>query len=70
MNGHGQCWFNCNKNKSGNVGEARKGILNRYGQEVIDELESHHQPLKYTIENLMVIDRWYKRKTDRLLRTI
>ena len=66
MNCHGQCWYNCNKNKSGNCIEARKGIVSRYGVSVIDEIESYHPPKKYTIDNLRVIDKWYKRKIKRL----
>ncbi len=66
MNAHGQCWWNCNKNRSGNVTEARLGIIERYGVEVVDFLEGYNADKKYTIDNLKIIDKWFKRKTERL----
>lgn len=66
MNAHGQCWWNCNKNKSGNIVNARIGIIARHGEGVVDLLESHHKSKNYKINHLEIIDRWYKRKIKRL----
>lgn len=45
-NVNGQC-AGCNTFKHGNLLEYRKGILAKYGQEVLDELETlHNQPFK------------------------
>lgn len=69
MNAHGQCWWNCNKNRSGNIVNARIGIMSRYGESVVDWLESYHEPKQYKIYHLEIIDRWYKRKIKRLNRS-
>lgn len=63
---HGQCWYNCNSNKSGNLLEYRKGLIARYGQKLVDYLEMHHELKKYGIDELKIIDKWYERKTKRL----
>jgi len=38
QNSHGQCVF-CNLHLSGNVAEYRKGLIRRYGEEYVNELE-------------------------------
>ena len=30
---HGQCWYNCNKNRHGNLIEYRKGLIERIGEQ-------------------------------------
>lgn len=45
-NVNGQC-AGCNTFKHGNLLEYRKGMIAKYGQEVVDELERlHNQPVK------------------------
>lgn len=45
-NVNGQC-AGCNTFKHGNLLEYRKGMIAKYGQEVVDELERlHNQPFK------------------------
>lgn len=56
---HLQC-APCNTHLSGNQINYRKGLIVRYGQEIVDWLEGHHQPKKYTIEQLKIIAREYK----------
>ena len=42
------------------------GMRERYGQERLDWLNGPHEPKRYTVKDLKVIQRWYKRKTKRL----
>lgn len=68
LNIHGQCWFNCNKNQSGNIINYRKGLISRYGEKIVNYLEIKHPPKKYDVQDLKTIQRWYTRKTTRILR--
>lgn len=65
---HGQCWWNCNSNKSGNLVGFRLGLVARYGREYVEYLESYKAQKNYTIDNLKTIYRWYDRKLKRLKR--
>lgn len=38
-NVHKQCWWNCNKNKSGNIAEYRPRLVEKIGQERFDALQ-------------------------------
>ena len=59
-NVNGQC-AGCNTFKHGNLLEYRKGILSKYGQETLDELEAlHNQPFK--LERLWLIEQIEKYK--------
>lgn len=61
-NVHGQCWFDCNKNRHGNLHEYRKGLIEKIGGERVDKLdllarESRH----YTIPELLEMKKYYKK---------
>lgn len=52
---HGQCWWNCNKNKHGSFAEYEKNLPNKIGQDKVDALKIRaHQggPLKLSIPEL------------------
>lgn len=66
MNAHGQCWWNCNSNKSGNLIEYRKGFIERYGEEEMDKLEQRRlDKAHFTIPELILIKEEYKQKVKR-----
>lgn len=56
---HGQRNSLCNKHKSGNIeGDKhskgfKQGVIDRYGQEYLDWLESYHPPPNYSCEDLI-----------------
>lgn len=55
-NCHKQCNTYCNKHLSGNLLEYRKGLINRYGNEFVEKLESESDSkrnYKYTKEELI-----------------
>ncbi len=61
-NSNGQCSA-CNTFKHGNLLEYRKGMIAKYGQEVVDELERlHNQPVKLDREWLIEQIEKYKSK--------
>lgn len=70
LNCHGQCWFNCNKNKSGNIVEYRKGLRERFGekrgQEILDYLEGPQPTINITPEWYKSIEDEYKEKCKKL----
>lgn len=62
-NCHRQCNTFCNKFQSGNLIEYRKGLLARYGDQYVKELESlaeSNRNYKYTREELISIKEYYK----------
>lgn len=62
-NAHGQCWFNCNKNKHGNLHEYRINLIKRIGIERVDKLHIlSREPIKYSNEDLVLIKEDYNRK--------
>ena len=62
-NVHGQCWYNCNKNKSGNLSEYLPRLIERIGQERFDQLsERRNEPRRYTIPELKELIEVYKQK--------
>lgn len=61
MNVHKQC-VHCNQHKSGNAIEMRIGLVNRYGVEVVERLESTNESVKWTIEDAQRIKREYANK--------
>ena len=61
-NCHGQCWYNCNRNRSGNIIEYRKGLVERIGIERVEWLEGKHEAQNYTLEDLREIRGWYTEK--------
>ena len=40
-NVHSQCWFNCNKNKHGNVNEYRIRLIQKIGEKRVKELDDN-----------------------------
>ena len=65
-NAHGQCWWNCNRNKSGNITGYRKGLLERFGQEegakLLEFLEGPQPTINITAEWYREIEQTYKEK--------
>lgn len=60
---HGQCWYNCNSSKSGNLAEYRIGLVERIGIERLEKLElESRKTKKYTIEELKEMIETYKEK--------
>lgn len=58
MNCHKQC-AQCNNYKSGNISEYRLNLIERIGQEALDELEGPHDPMRYRIDDLKAIKKEY-----------
>ena len=62
-NVHSQCWFNCNKNKHGNVNEYRIRLIVKIGEKRVKELDDNrHKKLDLTIPELVELKEYYKRK--------
>jgi len=63
---HGQCWFNCNKNRSGNISEYRKGMLVRHGEkkgkEILEKLDGPQPIIKITVDFYREVEIKYKAK--------
>jgi len=63
-NAHGQCWFNCNKNKHGNITEYRPRLIQKIGVERVEDLDARRNVLnKYSIPELIILKQEYKEKT-------
>ncbi len=67
-NAHGQCWFNCNKNKSGNLHEYRPRLINKIGIKIVEQLDIDAQQKvgKQSIEELKEIKNFYRLKIKAL----
>lgn len=65
LNVHKQCSV-CNNHKSGNVIEYRINLVAKIGQKALYWLEGHHEPKKYTVEELKEIKSTYKEKLKEL----
>jgi len=61
LNCHGQC-KRCNRYLSGNVTEYRKGLIARYGEKVVESIESDQTLRHLTVEKLIRIKHLYERK--------
>lgn len=66
-NCHGQCWYNCNSNRSGNIIEYRKRLEEKLGPERLAWIEGPHETQNLTLEDIREIRQWFKNKTKRLL---
>jgi hypothetical protein len=67
INVNGQCWFNCNSSKSGNLIPYRQALVEMYGEQVVKDLEERgRKTRKYTIEELKEIISTYKQKIKNL----
>lgn len=58
-NCHKQC-APCNNHKSGNIVEYRINLAERIGDKALEVLEGHHEPAKYTIDDLKDIKAHYR----------
>jgi len=64
---HRQCLMNCNKSLSGNISGNKhsegfvKGLIKRYGQDYVHWLDSYHEPVKYTVDELRAIRAYYSK---------
>lgn len=65
LNVHKQCSV-CNNHKSGNIVEYRINLLGKIGAASLEWLEGHHEPKKYTVEDLKQIKATYKAKLKEL----
>jgi hypothetical protein len=64
---HFQC-MPCNMYKGGRIEDYYPFMLDKYGQEVIDDLKSlRYATVKYTIQELMAMEKEYKELTEQLL---
>ena len=61
-NCHGQCWFNCNSNKSGNIAEYRPRLVEKIGKARVEYLELYHPSPQWTLEQIIEIKLKYRRK--------
>ena len=59
LNCHLQC-EHCNSYKSGNIGEYRIHLIKKLGIEKVDWIEGHHNPRKYTIDELKELTAHYR----------
>lgn len=66
-NCHKQCSA-CNNHLSGNIVNFRIGLVGKIGAEGLDFIEGPHPAKKYTIAQLKVLQRWFTRKTKRLIK--
>ena len=71
-NCHGQCWWNCNRNKSGNITGYRLGILERFGEKegnkILEYLEGPQPTINITVDWYRGIEETYKAKCKELER--
>lgn len=66
-NVHGQCWYNCNKNRSGNLTEYRHGLIARIGIERVQELDQRRNvPAHYSIPEIKDMIQHYKSQVKQL----
>jgi hypothetical protein len=66
LNCHRECQP-CNTHLSGNLIEYRKGLILRYGQDLVDWLEGPHEAKHYTREDLVGIRKKYSELCKKLL---
>jgi len=66
-NAHSQCWYDCNKNKHGNLQEYRPRLIKKIGLERVEELDRKaRETVKYSIPELIEIKERYKQKVKLL----
>lgn len=64
---NGQCWYNCNSSKSGNLSEYKIGLIERIGLERFEKLElESRKTRKFTIDEVKQIAETYKKKCKEL----
>lgn len=63
----GQCWYNCNKNRHGNLHEYRNRLILRIGRDRVEALDRMAQIERhYTIPELIELKEYYKTKIKEL----
>ena len=62
---HKQC-APCNNNKSGNLTEYRKSLIDKVGVEVVEWLDNNHEVKRWTIAELQQVEAMYKDALNRL----
>lgn len=66
-NVHGQCWWNCNKNRHGNLHEYKPRLINKIGQLRYNELEQRRlEGAHYSIPQLIEMIVVYKDRVKSL----
>jgi hypothetical protein len=65
MNVHAQC-KQCNRDLAGNHVEYRKGLVSRYGNDLVEWIESNQQVVKLTIVDIKELIELYKNKWNDL----
>jgi hypothetical protein len=60
-NVHLQCQP-CNTHLSGNIVEYRRGLIAKIGIELVEWIEGHHEPKRYTIDDLKAIKSEYTKR--------
>lgn len=56
-----QCNRYCNLGQSGNVGEYRIGLINKFGIKKVEWLESQNVPVKWSINEIRAIKQYYRK---------
>lgn len=62
------CCWHCNRDLSGNIPNLRKGLINRFGIDVVHELEASHVIERLSISYLIRLKNIFTRRGDLLLR--
>ena len=66
-NAHKQCWFNCNKNKRGNLAEYTPNLIKKIGQKRYDDLyQRRNTTLKLSIPEIADLKELYRTKIKQL----
>ena len=66
-NAHGQCWYNCNKNKHGNLAEYHPRLVEKIGEQGYKDLiERKNTPKHYSIPELIELKIVFKDKLKTL----
>ncbi len=66
LNIHKQCWFNCNKNRGGNIAQYRPRLVLKIGEANVAWLEGPHKAKNYTIPELNDLIAEYRLKNKEL----
>lgn len=61
LNIHKQC-KRCNRELSGNVVNMRIGLIQRYGEDYVNRIERHHEPLKADVQYLQRLIKVFRAK--------
>lgn len=60
INAHRQCKY-CNRDQSGRIVDYRVTLRDRIGDDALAWLEGHHEPKRYTIDDLKAIKAHYRK---------